>query len=410
MSVEIKVPLLPESVADATMLRWHVQVGQHVRRDDNMVDIETEKVVLEVPAPKDGVITKILRSEGDTVLANDVIALFEEGVAANDESAGTQDAREGAEIAKEDPVAETSAPAGASTSAPPAHEKPAAISPSGPAAKQVARERGVDLATVQGSGRAGRILKEDVLSHKNDRPAPATGSVSRETHREPMSRLRKTIASRLLNAQQQSAILTTFNEVDLYEVKALRARYRDAFEKAHGVRLGFMSFFVKACAEALKRFPIINASVDGNDILFHRFYDIGIAVSSPRGLVVPVLRDAEKQGLSQIELAISDFGDRARQGALTMDDLTGGTFTITNGGVFGSMLSTPILNPPQSAILGMHKIQDRPIALDGEVVIRPMMYLALSYDHRIIDGADAVSFLVSVKEALEDPARLLLEV
>jgi len=225
-----------------------------------------------------------------------------------------------------------------------------------------------------------------------------------------MSRLRKTIASRLLNAQQQSAILTTFNEVDLYEVKALRARYRDAFEKAHGVRLGFMSFFVKACAEALKRFPIINASVDGNDILFHRFYDIGIAVSSPRGLVVPVLRDAEKQGLSQIELAISDFGDRARQGALTMDDLTGGTFTITNGGVFGSMLSTPILNPPQSAILGMHKIQDRPIALDGEVVIRPMMYLALSYDHRIIDGADAVSFLVSVKEALEDPARLLLEV
>ncbi|MEK9943144.1 MAG: biotin/lipoyl-containing protein, partial [Gammaproteobacteria bacterium] len=236
MSVEIKVPLLPESVADATMLRWHVQVGQHVRRDENMVDIETEKVVLEVPAPKDGVITKILRSEGDTVLANDVIALFEEGVAANDESADTQDASEGAEIAKEDPVVEPSVPAGASTSAPPAHEKPAAISPSGPAAKQVARERGVDLATVQGSGRAGRILKEDVLSHPNDRPAPATGSTSRETHREPMSRLRKTIASRLLNAQQESAILTTFNEVDLYEVKALRTRYRDAFEKAHGVR------------------------------------------------------------------------------------------------------------------------------------------------------------------------------
>ncbi len=429
MSVEIKVPLLPESVADATMLRWHVKVGQPIRRDENMVDIETEKVVLEVPAPKDGVITQILRNEGDTVLANDVIALFDEGVAANDEK--ETDGGEGNNEAVNAPPApapskaDESEPKGSSSPSnvsapspaagkhqtaktPKANAKPTA-SPSGPAAKSAARERGVELAEVKGSGRGGRILKEDVLTHSKSPVAPGASAGERQTRREPMSRLRKTIAGRLLNAQQEAAILTTFNEVDLHEVKSVRARYREAFEKTHGVRLGFMSFFVKACAEALKRFPIINASVDGSDILFHEFYDVGIAVSSPRGLVVPVLRDAERQSLSDIERAINHFGERAREGSLTMDELTGGTFTITNGGVFGSMLSTPILNPPQSAILGMHKIQDRPIALNGEVVIRPMMYLALSYDHRIIDGADAVSFLVSVKEALEDPTRLLLE-
>ena len=276
--------------------------------------------------------------------------------------------------------------------------------------KNLASIKGVDLSDVQGSGRGGRVLKNDVLAYTNS-SSPAAGT--EETpgiRREPMSRLRKTIAARLIEAQHNAAILTTFNEVDLYEVKSLRARYRDAFEKTHGVRLGFMSFFVKACVEALKRFPIINAAVDGSDILYHAYYDVGIAVSSPRGLVVPVLRGAEHLGLADIESSIAAFGERAKTGTLSLEDLTGGTFTITNGGVFGSMLSTPILNPPQSAILGMHKIQDRPVALDGDVVIRPMMYLALSYDHRIIDGSDAVSFLVAIKDALEDPARLLLEV
>lgn len=411
MSVEIKVPMLPESVADATMLRWHVKVGQQVRRDENMVDIETEKVVLEVPAPRDGVITQILRKEGDTVLANDVIAIFDEGAAANDESSAEP---EPAEVQTKRASAPVEQPA-------PAASKPAAVSkqaaasdpsaPAGPAAKQAASERGVNLAEVSGSGHKGRILKEDVLAHTPKPPAqPSDTATERGVRREPMSRLRKTIAARLVHAQHEAAILTTFNEVDLHEVKTLRSRYREAFEKAHGVRLGFMSFFVKACAEALKRYPVINASVEGTDILYHDFYDIGIAVSSPRGLVVPVLRDAERRGLADIELAIADFGERARSGGLGIEELSGGTFTITNGGVFGSMLSTPILNPPQSAILGMHKIQDRPVVIDGEIVIRPMMYLALSYDHRIIDGAEAVSFLVAVKEALEDPARLLLEV
>jgi 2-oxoglutarate dehydrogenase E2 component (dihydrolipoamide succinyltransferase) len=288
-------------------------------------------------------------------------------------------------------------------------EKSPSTGAAGPAAKHAAAETGIDLAQVSGTGPRGRILKQDVLvqSRKSDERAPV--GQEREPRREPMSRLRRTIAGRLVNAQHEAAILTTFNEVDLHEINTIRARYKETFEKTHGARLGFMSFFVKACAEALKRYPIINASVDDDDILFHDYYDIGIAVSSPRGLVVPVLRDAQKLGLAEIELAIADFGDRARNGNLGMDDLAGGTFTITNGGVFGSMLSTPILNPPQSAILGMHKIQDRPVAISGEVVIRPMMYMALSYDHRIIDGADAVSFLVAVKETLEDPARLLLE-
>ena len=414
MSIEIKVPMLPESVSDATMLHWHVEAGQAVRRDDNLVDIETEKVVLEVPAPRDGVVTQILRTEGDTVLAEDVIALFEvvaEATATTETPAAQEDSAE--EAPSSEPFEVSQSPANVPSPSPD-ETLPGAAStpPAGPAVKHLAAVEGIDLEGIQGTGQGGRILKSDVHAHATQSlsPTQAVTTSLRGVRREPMSRLRKTIASRLMQAQQSAAILTTFNEVDLYEVKALRARYRETFEKAHGVRLGFMSFFVKACVEALKRFPIINAAVEDADILYYDYYDIGIAVSSPRGLVVPVLRDAERLGLAEIEKSIAMFGERAKSGALTLDDLTGGTFTITNGGVFGSMLSTPILNPPQSAILGMHKIQDRPVVLDDAIVSRPMMYLALSYDHRIIDGADAVAFLVAIKEALEDPARLLLEI
>ena len=408
MPVEIRVPMLPESVADATMLHWHAKIGDPVRRDDNLVDIETEKVVLEVPAPRDGVIIKILQAEGETVLANDVIALFEEAA----EHGTTHDTGS--------PVTDPSngkQPANDTASPPPSQAKQATATtaaertaPIGPAARHQAAVENIDLDQISGSGRGGRILKEDLSAPQQVDTDSKTPTGPRENRREPMSRLRRTIASRLVQAQHNAAILTTFNEVDLHEVKALRARYRETFEKIHGVRLGFMSFFVKACVEALKRFPILNAAVDGDDIIYHDFYDIGIAVSSPRGLVVPVLRDADQRGLADIESKIVEFGQQAQDGTLRLEDLTGGTFTITNGGVFGSMLSTPILNPPQSAILGMHKIQERPMALDGAVVIRPMMYLALSYDHRIIDGSDAVSFLIAIKAALEDPARLLLEV
>ena len=409
MSVEIKVPMLPESVADATMLHWHVKVGQPVRRDDNLVDIETDKVVLEVPAPRDGVITEILRTEGDTVLAEDVIALFEEGPSDSVQTGSPIPSEPDSVPAADSALAEGATPA-ADTSSPAATETSSSSAPAGPAVKNLAATKSIDLSEVQGSGRGGRVLKSDVLAYADSSSPVAATEETQGIRREPMSRLRKTIAARLIEAQHNAAILTTFNEVDLYEVKSLRTRYRDAFEKAHGVRLGFMSFFVKACVEALKRFPIINAAVDGSDIVYHDYCDIGIAVSSPRGLVVPVLRGAEQLGLAGIESSIAAFGERAKSGTLSLEDLTGGTFTITNGGVFGSMLSTPILNPPQSAILGMHKIQDRPVAMDGNVVIRPMMYLALSYDHRIIDGSDAVSFLVAIKDALEDPARLLLEV
>ncbi len=401
--------MLPESVADATMLHWHVKVGQPVRRDDNLVDIETEKVVLEVPAPRDGVITEILRTEGDTVLADDVIALFEEGPSDSAQTESPVPEETDSVPTEDSALAEEAIPA-ADTSSPAATETTPAPAPAGPAVKNLAAIRSVDLSGVQGSGRGGRVLKSDVLAYADSSSPVVATEETQGIRREPMSRLRKTIAARLIEAQHNAAILTTFNEVDLYEVKSLRARYREAFEKAHGVRLGFMSFFVKACVEALKRFPIINTAVDGSDIVYHDYCDVGIAVSSPRGLVVPVLRGAEHLGLADIESSIAAFGERAKSGTLSLEDLTGGTFTITNGGVFGSMLSTPILNPPQSAILGMHKIQDRPVAMDGNVVIRPMMYLALSYDHRIIDGSDAVSFLVAIKDALEDPARLLLEV
>ena len=409
MSVEIKVPMLPESVADATMLHWHVKVGQLVSRDDNLVDIETEKVVLEVPAPRDGVITEILRTEGDTVLADDVIALFKEGPSDSAQTESSVPEETDSVPTEDSALAEEAIPA-ADTSSPAATETTSAAAPAGPAVKNLAAIKSVDLSDIPGSGRGGRVLKSDVLAYADSSSPAVATEETQGIRRERMSRLRKTIATRLIEAQHNAAILTTFNEVDLYEIKSLRARYRDAFEKAHGVRLGFMSFFVKACVEALKRFPIINAAVDGSDIVYHDYCDVGIAVSSPRGLVVPVLRSAEHLGLADIESSIAAFGEHAKSGTLSLEDLTGGTFTITNGGVFGSMLSTPILNPPQSAILGMHKIQDRPVAIDGNVVIRPMMYLALSYDHRIIDGSDAVSFLVAIKDALEDPARLLLEV
>jgi 2-oxoglutarate dehydrogenase E2 component (dihydrolipoamide succinyltransferase) len=409
MSIEVKVPTLPESVADAQLVTWHKKVGDSVRRDENLVDIETDKVVLEVPAPNDGILREIRRNEGDTVKGSEVIAIIEAGEAAAHE-------------AEREPEPDKAAKPDSAGAAPP---------PMGPAARRLVSEHGLDPGRIQGTGKDGRITKGDVLAHLQASgetgvaapatpapqepappapPAPAPAPDRRAVRRERMSRLRSRIAERMVEAQRTAAILTTFNEVNMQPVMELRRRYRERFEKRHGVRLGMMSFFVRACTEALKRYPVINASVDGDEIVHHDFYDIGIAVGTDRGLVVPILRDADQMDFATIENRIAHYGRQAREGTLSMDDLTGGTFTITNGGVFGSMLSTPILNPPQSAILGMHKIQERPIAENGEVVIRPIMYLALSYDHRIIDGREAVQFLVAVKEALEDPARMLLAI
>ena len=409
MSIEVKVPRLPESVADATLVAWHKSVGDIVERDENLADLETDKVVLEVPAPARGVLKELRVQGGATVTSGDLLAMLEPVEAG----------------------AEAKAPAAAATAAASA---PAAATvaesvggrsagKTGPAARRALAEKGLDPATVQGTVPDCRILKSDVAqaaapaAAKKPAPAPAAPAAVRETtpgsraeRRVPMTRLRARIAERMVQAQQNAAMLTTFNEIDLSEVIALRARYKDAFEKKHGVRLGFMGFFVKAAIEALQRFPVVNASVEGNDIVYHDYYDIGIAVSSDRGLVVPVLRDADRLNFPGIEGAINEFGRKAREGSLGMEDLTGGTFTITNGGVFGSLLSTPILNPPQSGILGMHKIQERPVVVNGQVVARPVMYVALTYDHRIIDGRDAVQFLVAMKDALEDPARLLLGV
>jgi 2-oxoglutarate dehydrogenase E2 component (dihydrolipoamide succinyltransferase) len=388
MTTEIKVPKLPESVADATVVKWHKKVGDAVARDENLADLETDKVVLEVPAPVAGVLKEIRIQAGTTVTSDQLLAIVEAGavVAASVAPAVASPAKSAA------PAPSKGAPA-ASAGVP---------AKSAPAARRVAGEAGVDVAAVTGSGLGGAVTKSDVLAH-----AAGGGRVER---RVPMTRLRARVAERLLTAQSTQALLTTFNEVDLLAVQELRTRYKDKFEKNHGVKLGFSSFFVKATIEALKRFPVINAAVDGNDIVYREFYDIGVAVSTDRGLVVPVLRNADVLNFAQIEKAIGDFATRARSGALTMDDLTGGSFSITNGGVFGSLLSTPIVNAPQSAILGMHKIQDRPVAVDGQVVIRPMMYLALTYDHRIIDGKEAVQFLVTIKECLEDPGRLLIGV
>ena len=393
MTIEIKAPTLPESVPDGTIATWHKQVGDSVSRDELLVDIETDKVVIEVVSPTDGVLQEILKDTGDTIVSNQAIGTVVAGEAAAADPAPSEEA---------EPVA-ASAPAPAAV---------AASAPASPAAKKMIAENNVDAATIAGTGKAGRITKEDVASALSaPAAAPIASSNGRLEERVPMSRLRAKVAERLLHASQSTAMLTTFNEVNMAPVMEIRNRYKQEFEKAHdGVRLGFMSFFVRACTEALKRYPAVNASLDGADIVYHVYQDIGVAVSSPRGLVVPVLRNSDTMSLAHIEKGIRDFGEKARDGKLAIEDMTGGTFTISNGGVFGSLLSTPILNPPQTAILGMHKIQERPMAVDGQVVVLPMMYLALSYDHRMIDGKEAVQFLVTVKDLLEDPTRLLLEI
>jgi len=405
MTIEIKVPPLPESVTDATLVGWHKKTGETVTRDENLVDLETDKVVLEVPAPASGTITRIVAQDGATVTAGDVLAILEEGEVS-------------AAAAPEPAKAESSA------------EKPAAKAASGPvktspAVRRLLEEHDLDATLVSGSGKDGRITKGDVMSFlkeddssdvtPGDSGAPvdtdtAVASLERTEQRVPMTRLRARIAERLVEAQQTAAMLTTFNEVDLTEVMALRSRYRESFEKRHGVRLGFMSFFTKAAVEALKKFPAVNASVEGTDIIYHNYYDIGIAVSSDRGLMVPVIRDVDQMSFAEFEGELNAMAKKAQDGSISMDDLTGGTFTITNGGIFGSMMSTPILNQPQSAILGMHAIQKRPMVVGDEIVARPMMYLAVTYDHRIVDGKEAVQFLVTIKEQLEDPSRLLLQV
>ena len=411
MTTTIKVPDFPESVTDGTIVAWHKQPGEQVKRDEPLVDIETDKVMFEVPAPEDGVLEKILEQENAVVVS-------------------------GQEIAAIRPLSGSEA---AQAAAPPTeladnHEEPVIT----PSARKLIDEQGLDPARIKGTGKGGRILKEDVLRHQGvigggeaapekaeppvappsptpapEAPVPASprrAGAGREERRVPMTRLRSRIAERLVEAQHTAAILTTFNEVDMQAVMALRQNYREKFERAHGVRLGFMSFFVKASVEALKRFPMVNASIDGGDIVYHGYFDVGVAIGAPRGLVVPILRDADSMSVPDIEKKIIEYSDKAKQGKISLDEITGGTFTITNGGVFGSLLSTPILNPPQSAILGMHKIEQRAVVREGEIVIRPMMYLALSYDHRIIDGREAVQFLVTIKELLEDPARMLIGV
>ncbi|MCC1497590.1 2-oxoglutarate dehydrogenase complex dihydrolipoyllysine-residue succinyltransferase [Alcanivorax sp. 1008] len=402
MSIEIKAPQFPESVADGTVATWHKQEGDRVSRDELLVDIETDKVVLEVVAPADGVLTKIHHGEGDTIESQALLAVLEAG--------------DGAAPATETQSEPASAPVAAEDKAPVA----------GPAARKRLAEAGLDASKVEATGKGGRITRDDVDNalkqreqQKASAPAPVTPAAvapapvangDREERRVPMTRLRKRIAERLVDAQHNAAMLTTFNEVNMKPIMDMRKHYQADFEKAHGVRLGFMSFFVRACVEALKRFPMVNASIDGDDIVYHGYYDVGVAVSGDRGLVVPVLRDADQKGLAEVETDIIEFGKKAREGKLSIEEMTGGTFTISNGGVFGSLMSTPILNPPQTAILGMHKIQERPMAVDGKVEILPMMYLAVSYDHRLIDGREAVQFLVAIKQFIEDPARLLLDI
>jgi 2-oxoglutarate dehydrogenase E2 component (dihydrolipoamide succinyltransferase) len=403
MSIEVKVPALPESVADATVVNWHKKVGDAVNRDEILVDLETDKVVLEVPSPGDGVIAEILQSDGATVTAEDVLAKIKLGGVVKASSTETKK-----QVQEKKQVAT------------PVIQKVAAANPDvSPAVRRLLKENNLDPSRITGTGKEGRISKEDVqafLAEIKKSPAVNTGLESasstsnREEKRVPMSRLRTRVAERLLEAQHNSAMLTTFNEVNLKAVMDLRSEYKTKFEKRHGVRLGFMSFFTKAVVESLKRFPQVNASIDGNDIVYHGYFDIGIAVSTERGLVVPVLKDVDSMNMAGVEKAITDYALRAREGKLKLEEMQGGTFTITNGGVFGSLLATPILNPPQTGILGMHKIEDRPVVENGEIVIRPMMYIALSYDHRLIDGKESVQFLVSVKELLEDPSRILLDI
>ena len=435
MSTEIRVPQLPESVADATLVAWHKQPGESIRRDENLADLETDKVVLEVPAPANGVVREIRVKSGTVVTSGQVLAVIDEG-----DTAATMPVKlSAAAMAAAAPAASKAAPVPAAAKAAAVGEAEAGrdggkLSPS---VRRLVEENRLDPAAIPASGRDGRLTKADVVGFLDRKPAatPAAAAAApapapaaaiaaaaaavrpapapqpagaRAEQRVPMTRLRARIAQRLIEAQSTQALLTSFNEVDLTAVQELRARYKDRFEKQQGVKLGFMSFFVKACIEALKKFPVVNASVDGNDIIYHEYYDIGVAVSTDRGLVVPIVRDAEAKSFAQIEKEVADYARKARDGTIALADLTGGTFTITNGGVFGSLMSTPIVNAPQSAILGMHKIQDRPMVVDGQVAVRPMMYLAVTYDHRIIDGREAVQFLVTVKEALEDPGRMLL--
>ena len=394
MIIEVKVPVFAESITEGTLLSWHKKVGDAVTRDETLVDIETDKVVLEVPAPQSGVLVEIVVQDGETVTSEQFLAKIDTEAAAATAAPAAQPAPATAPAAEAAPSANTQAGVAL------------------PAAAKLAAETGVDVASIQGSGRDGRVLKEDVknaaakVQAASAAPAP-TGP--RPEQRVPMSRLRTRVAERLLASQQENAILTTFNEVNMKPVMDLRAKYKEKFEKEHGVKLGFMSFFVKAAVAALKKFPVVNASVDGKDIVYHGYFDIGIAIGSPRGLVVPILRDADQMSIAGIERAIVDYAVKAKDGKIAIEDLTGGTFSITNGGTFGSMMSTPIINPPQSAILGMHATKERAVVENGQVVVRPMMYLALSYDHRIIDGREAVLTLVTIKELLEDPARLLLD-
>ena len=398
---DVRVPTLPESVTDATVLTWHKKPGDPVSRDENLLDLETDKVVLEVPSPIDGVLTEIKAEEGAVVTSDDILAILTEGAVAAAAPAASEPAAEVPAESDDDPILT-------------------------PAVRRLVKEMKIDPSHVTGTGKEGRILKSDVMRYLDEqknqpaevKEAKAAASAApddialgpRDEKRVPMSRLRARVAERLLEAQANAAILTTFNEVDLQNVIELRKKYKDQFEKQHDTRLGFMSFFVKAAVEALKKFPAVNASIDGDEIVYHNYFDIGIAVGSPRGLVVPILRDADQMSFAEIEARIREYGEKARDGSLSYDDLVGGTFTISNGGVYGSMLSTPILNPPQSAILGMHNIVERPVVVNGEIVIRPMMYLALSYDHRIIDGRESVQTLITIKELLEDPARLMLQV
>jgi 2-oxoglutarate dehydrogenase E2 component (dihydrolipoamide succinyltransferase) len=444
MSTEIRVPQLPESVADATLVTWHKQPGDPIRRDENLADLETDKVVLEVPAPANGVVSEIRVPSGTVVTSGQVLAVIEEGAAASTAAPRPATSTPQAAPAAASVLAATAAspaPAASSAAKPGTPPKAVATNVSGegardagklsPSVRRLVEENHLDPAAIPGSGRDGRLTKADVVDYLGRKPAPASAAAAapapaaapaarapgrplvpvagaRAEQRVPMTRLRARIAQRLIEAQSTQALLTTFNEVDLTAIQELRARYKERFEKERGVKLGFMSFFVKASIAALKRFPVLNASVDGNDIIYHEYYDIGVAVSTERGLVVPIVRDADSKDFAALEKEIADYARQAREGSLAIEDLTGGTFTITNGGVFGSLMSTPIVNAPQSAILGMHKVQDRPMVVNGQIAVRPMMYLAVTYDHRIIDGREAVQFLVAIKEALEDPGRMLL--
>ena len=410
MTIEIKAPTLPESVPDGTIATWHKNVGDSVNRDELLVDIETDKVVIEVVSPADGTLCSIVKKTGDTIVSNEAIGAIDEHAV---QSAGTEDTKSASATTSSSEISGGKSGAQDNTAEAGPQTSPELLI--SPAARKLLQEHSLSPDAIDGSGKGGRITKEDVLARLdlNESPtAPVTpSSGGRIEERVPMSRLRAKVAERLLDASQSTAMLTTFNEVNMKPIMDLRHKYKDLFEHTHnGTRLGFMSFFVRSCVEALKKFPAVNASIDGNDIVYHGYQDIGVAVSSPRGLVVPVLRNADHMGMAAIEQRISEFGEKARDGKLGINEMTGGTFTISNGGVFGSLLSTPILNPPQTAILGMHKIQDRPMAINGEIKILPMMYLALSYDHRMIDGKEAVQFLVTVKDFLEDPSRIVLEI